>query len=154
MTDPTFQLNTPPTPPSGTTSPTGHETPAPDAPGAHGADPYRPASYAPVPYGYRESEPQQYGPQQYGSPQYGARPGTNGLAIASLVLGVLWLYWLGSIVAVVLGHMALRQIKKAPPHQQPEGRGLAIAGIVLGWVGVGVLILIGAFIAAVELGRS
>ena len=145
MTDPTFQLNTPPAPPSGTTSPTGHETPAPTVPGPQGVDPYRPASYAPEPAGHP-----QFGPP----PQYGARPGTNGLAIASLVLGILWLYWLGSIVAVVLGHMALRQIKKAPPHQQPEGRGLAIAGIVLGWVGIGVLLLVGAFIAVVGLSES
>jgi len=36
---------------------------------------------------------------------------TNGLAIASLVLGVLWLFWLGSVIGLVLGLMALRQIK-------------------------------------------
>ena len=52
---------------------------------------------------------------------------TNGLAIASLVLGVLWLFWLGSVISLVLGLMALKQIKTR--HQ--GGRGIAIAGVVL-----------------------
>lgn len=59
---------------------------------------------------------------------------TNGLAIASMVLGILWIYWLGSILAVIFGHVALSQIRQNP-HQ--GGRGMAIAGVVLGWVGVG-----------------
>ena len=52
---------------------------------------------------------------------------TNGLAIASLVLGVLWLFWLGSVVGLVLGLMALKQIKT----RNQGGRGVAIAGVVL-----------------------
>ena len=28
---------------------------------------------------------------------------TNGLAIASMVLGILWIYWIGSILALVFG---------------------------------------------------
>jgi len=51
------------------------------------------------------------------------------------VLGILWLYWLGSILALVFGYVALRQIKER--HQ--DGRGLAIAGVVLGWIGVAVI---------------
>lgn len=65
---------------------------------------------------------------------------TNGLAIASLVLGILWLYWIGSILAVIFGHVALGQIGRSGGLQ--TGRGMAIAGLVLGWVGVGVLILL------------
>jgi hypothetical protein len=62
------------------------------------------------------------------------RPQTspNGFAIASLVLGVLWLAWLGSILAVVFGHIALRQIGGEPN----KGRSLAIAGLALGYVGM------------------
>ena len=30
----------------------------------------------------------------------------NGKAIASMVLGILWLYWIGSILALVLGYIA------------------------------------------------
>jgi len=52
---------------------------------------------------------------------------TNGLAIAPLVLGVLWLFWLGSVVGLVLGLVALKQIGT----RKQGGRGVAIAGVVL-----------------------
>src|SRR5581483_6890252 len=61
---------------------------------------------------------------------------TNGFAIASLVLGILWLYWIGSVLALVFGYVAKGQIDRSGGYQ--GGRGLAIAGIVLGWIGVGV----------------
>jgi hypothetical protein len=64
---------------------------------------------------------------------------TNGLAIASLVLGILWLYWLGSILALIFGYVARKQIDRS--NEEQKGRGLATAGIVLGWVGVGVAIV-------------
>lgn len=67
------------------------------------------------------------------------RATTNGLAIASLVLGIVWIYWIGSILAVIFGHIALRQIDDTGRTQQ--GRGMAIAGLVLGYVGVGFLAL-------------
>ena len=56
------------------------------------------------------------------------------MAIASLVLGILWLDWIGSVLALIFGYIALGQIKQ----RQQAGRGLAIAGIVLGWIGVAV----------------
>ena len=55
-----------------------------------------------------------------------------------MVLGILWLYWIGSILAVIFGHVALSQIRKDPSIQ---GRGMAVAGVVLGWVGLGVLLI-------------
>jgi hypothetical protein len=67
-------------------------------------------------------------------------PETNGLAIASLTAGILWIGWLGSIAAVIFGHVALSQIKRS--NGRETGQGLAIAGLVLGWFGVGVLLLI------------
>lgn len=66
-------------------------------------------------------------------------PTINGLAVASLVLGILWLMWVGSILALVFGYTAKSQIDRSP--QTQGGRGLAIAGIVLGWVGIGTLAL-------------
>lgn len=63
---------------------------------------------------------------------------TNGLAIASLVLGIVWVYWIGSILALIFGYIAMSQIKQSGD----GGKGLAIAGIVLGWVGVAVLVLV------------
>lgn len=54
----------------------------------------------------------------------------NGLAVTSLVSGLLWLLWIGSITAVVTGIVALRR-KVTGGHQ-----GMAIAGIVLGSLGL------------------
>ncbi|MCB9390658.1 MAG: DUF4190 domain-containing protein [Acidimicrobiia bacterium] len=67
------------------------------------------------------------------------------MAIASLVLGILWLYWIGSVLAIIFGYMARRQIAESGGREQ--GGGLATAGIVLGWIGVGVLVFI--FLAVV-----
>jgi len=64
---------------------------------------------------------------------------TSGMAIASLVLGILWIYWLGSILALVFGYIAKREIRES--REPIEGNGLATAGIVLGWVGIGTLSL-------------
>ena len=52
-----------------------------------------------------------------------------------MVLGILWLYWIGSVLALVFGYMAKSQIDTSGGRQ--AGRGMAIAGIVLGWIGVG-----------------
>src|SRR4051794_32282227 len=49
------------------------------------------------------------------------RPGPDGFAIASLVLGILWLYWLGSVLALVFGYVALSRIKRRPT--EVGGRG-------------------------------
>jgi Domain of unknown function (DUF4190) len=64
--------------------------------------------------------------------------GTSGLAIASLVLGIVWLFWIGSILAVIFGHIALNRIKAS--RGMIEGKGLAIAGLVLGYLGVATLL--------------
>jgi Domain of unknown function (DUF4190) len=70
-------------------------------------------------------------------PDYPMPGPTNGFAIASLVLGILWIWWFGSILALIFGYVARKQIRE----RNETGDGLAIAGIVLGWVGVGVLAL-------------
>lgn len=81
------------------------------------------------------------GPQQYQT-VYAIRPPYLGLAIASLVLsGVAfllgWIAGLGLVLAiagVVCGHMALSKIKNT---EGPwSGRGLAIAGLIVGYVGI------------------
>ncbi len=66
-------------------------------------------------------------------------PKVNGLAIAGMVLGILWLYWIGSVLALVFGFIAKRQIDESGGWQ--TGRGMAIAAIVLGFVGVGFFVL-------------
>jgi hypothetical protein len=89
---------------------------------------------------YQEQAP----PAQYGTPHpatetYVVAAKNNGLAIASLVLGILWIYWIGSILVLVFGYMAKNQIDRSGGTQ--SGRGLAVAGIVLGWVGIAILVL-------------
>jgi hypothetical protein len=57
---------------------------------------------------------------------------TNGLAIASLIAGFMWFGWIGSVLAVVLGHMALRQISRSGGRQ--SGRVPAVIGLGFGYV--------------------
>jgi hypothetical protein len=74
---------------------------------------------------------------------------SNGMAVASLVLGILWIYWVGSVLALIFGYIARQQIDQ---HQgMQDGRGMATAGIVLGWIGVGFLVL---FILVAALGMA
>ena len=74
-------------------------------------------------------------------PQVYRPPGatTNGLAVASLVAGLVWFAWLGSICAVVFGHIALGQINES--NGRETGRGMAIAGLVLGYIGLAWLLI-------------
>jgi hypothetical protein len=60
-------------------------------------------------------------------------PSVNGLAVGSFVLSLLWLFGVGSVLAVIFGHVALRQIKRSQGRQ--SGRGLAVAGLIIGYVG-------------------
>jgi hypothetical protein len=64
-------------------------------------------------------------------------PKTNGLAIASLVLGIAQVFfWLvGAVLALVFGYRARQQIDESGGTQ--GGRGMATAGIFLGWIGIG-----------------
>ena len=78
----------------------------------------------------------------------------SGMAIASLIFGILFIFFPLSIPAVVFGHIALSQIKKSAGRL--GGRGLAIAGLVLGYLGIAMipLILIIAAIAIPNLIRA
>jgi Domain of unknown function (DUF4190) len=125
------------------------------APG--GAQPgYPPPPYpGPPGYGAPAYPPPQYGTPQYGAPGYPPPPAgygppptgypaapdysaygppaqkTNSLAIASLVASLVgFLCWLGSIAGIVLGIVAMNQIKQT----REDGHGLAVAGIAIGAV--------------------
>jgi hypothetical protein len=70
------------------------------------------------------------------------KPPTNGKAIASMVLGILGiviLYVIGPILALVFGHIAKNEIESSNGAQ--GGGGMATAGIVMGWIGVGLALL-------------
>ncbi len=77
---------------------------------------------------------------------------TNALALVSLISGILgWtvMPWLGSVVAVITGHMARAELRRNADTQ--EGDGFAIAGLVLGWSMLG-LTLLGILVAILFFG--
>ncbi|MFT4230796.1 MAG: DUF4190 domain-containing protein [Microbacterium sp.] len=105
-------------------------------PSAYPAAPAQPAYPAPSP-GY--SAPPPYGAAapypQAGYGGYPTAPKTNTLAIVSLVssiAGITVIPFIGSIVGVITGHMSLSQIKR----NGEGGRGLALGGTIVGWVGL------------------
>ena len=74
-------------------------------------------------------------------------PRTNPLAIASLACGngQPFTGMLSTIPAIVLGHMARREIRRTGE----DGSGLATVGLVLGWSGFAVLIVACLFIVVI-----
>jgi hypothetical protein len=62
---------------------------------------------------------------------------TNGLAIAALVSGLLFITTIGAVLAVIFGHVAISQIKRSGGWQR--GGGMAVAGLVLGYAGIAVI---------------
>jgi hypothetical protein len=82
-----------------------------------------------------------------------APPRTNGFAIAALACGIAQFvgFWLlGTIPAVVFGHIARRQIRQTGE----QGAGLAMAGLVLGWVGVALSVLVAVGITLLVVGAA
>jgi hypothetical protein len=89
-----------------------------------------------------------YYPQGYG---YAAKPSTNGMAIASLVLGLVgfftcgYTFFIAPVLAVVFGVKGRRQIRETGQ----QGDGMALAGIILGVIGLVISAAIVIFIIAV-----
>lgn len=108
------------------------------------------------PYGQQPQygeQPQYGGQPQYGQQPYGSQPGyggpkKNGLGIAALVVGILALLSSVSIIggilfglaAIVLGFLGRAKAKRG----EADNGGMALAGIILGAIG---LVLSLAFIA-------
>jgi peptidyl-prolyl cis-trans isomerase B (cyclophilin B) len=107
-------------------------------------------TYPPPPYG---GYPPPYGgyPPPYGYPSgypgYAPPRPTNAMAIASLVCA-----FLIAPLGIVFGHMSLSQIKKTGE----EGRGLAIAGLVVGYLitALTILVVVLSVLMVIALGRS
>ena len=94
-----------------------------------------PPGYAPMPYPYPYPYPQ--------------APGTSGLAIASLVLGIVWIWGVGSLLAVIFGHVSRAQIRRG---ERTGGAGMALAGLILGYIGLAAIVVI--IIAAVAVSNN
>ena len=67
--------------------------------------------------------------------QIASAPQTSGLAIASMVCGILSFFSLGltSLPAIIMGHMARSRIKKSTG--AVGGGGMAVAGLITGYIG-------------------
>lgn len=108
---------------SGASYNVGHSTPY-EQQAPYGQQPYGQQSYNQAPQ--NGSMYQQY--SHPASPQQ-----TSGLAVGALISGIsAWtvLPVFGAVVAIILGHLALSDIKKF----DKEGRGLAIGGLAMGYV--------------------
>ena len=78
-------------------------------------------------------------------PAYRPVSRTSSLAIVSLVFGILsWclLPFIGAIVAIVCGHLARGEIRRAVVGDVIEGDGMAIAGLILGYVHLALWVLV------------
>jgi hypothetical protein len=125
--------------------------PGPQSQPGGGTSPGDPWGSVPARSGLPQYGASQPGAPQYGAPQYGPPPGyppqypygypygypprggTNGMAIAAMVCGICgFLCLVPGIVGIILGFISLPQIKRS----QQSGRGMAIAGIVVGalWI--------------------
>jgi uncharacterized protein DUF4190/uncharacterized protein DUF1707 len=86
-------------------------------------------------------------PGPYPSPVTAQR--TNGMAIGSLVCGIGQVVGgpIAGVAAIILGHQARRQIRQTGE----QGDGMAVTGLVLGYIGIGlaVLALLGFLLLAV-----
>lgn len=67
---------------------------------------------------------------------------TSTLATVSVVAGILSFFALpviGGIVALITGYMARKETRAVPPTH--SGDGLATAGIIMGWINMGLTVL-------------
>lgn len=90
----------------------------PGFPDAPAGQPYPGSAWPAAPYGYP--------PYGYGGPGQPPR-GTNGMAVASLVLGICGFFFITPIVGLILGLVSLSAVRKSGQ----RGKGLAVSGIVL-----------------------
>ncbi len=109
---------------------------------------YEYPQYNQVPQGNQQYNAPQYQTPQYGQPMYGQPPvvpdNSKGFAIASLIIGILSVTcccggWLPSILAVVFGIISKNRKK--------ENNGMALAGIILGAIGIVFSIILIIFMA-------
>lgn len=123
-----------------------------------------PGSYPPPPPG--EGYPGGYVPPPAGAPPYGGQPqyyggyqgpmapSTSGFAIASLILSIasfVILPIIGAVLGVIFGHLALNEIKQS--QGRVEGRGLALGGLIVGYIHIGLAIcFVVGFIVLVVIG--
>ena len=73
-------------------------------------------------------------------------------AIVSLIFGIIcWmaLPFVGAIVAIVLGHIARSEIRRSPPGTL-EGDGMALAGLILGYLHIVLVVAVLALVLSLS----
>ena len=110
------------------------------------------SQYPPAPPQYPPTNPPPpgYGAPPPGYPMPGARK-SNGWAITSLICGIIGCFGLTSIGAIIFGVLG---IKKANREPQAGGKGLSIAGIVLGVLWLAMMALFSSGIYALVSGTA
>jgi competence protein ComGC len=81
-----------------------------------------------------------------------AQPKNSGLAISSLVLGILSLmcfYIFAAVPAVICGHIAYSRIKRSGG--MLTGSGLALAGLITGYIGIAISLFMIPFLLAIAI---
>ena len=82
---------------------------------------------------------------QQNLPPYGGYPSslpTSTMATVSMISGILGFFilpLLGSIIALITGYMARQETRAVPP--KASGDGMATAGIVMGWIQIGLAVI-------------
>lgn len=108
-----------------------------------------PPGYPPYGPGYGYNYGYNYGPPVYPPPYYPGPmpPSTSYFAIASLAcaLGGILIFFpfgagLGAILGIIFGHVALGDIRRS--HGAKVGRGMAIAGLVTGYLLIALLVML------------
>jgi len=147
---------------------------APHSAAAQSAPQYAPApTYAPAP----QQQPPAYvpaaGPLEYQQPGYAAggypgypqdmygnyvAPPSQGLSIASMVLGILaipstFCYGFGfllAVLAIIFGHVGHSQSKR----QTGQANGMAVAGLICGYISLGIVLVVFLFVFMIGIAAS
>jgi hypothetical protein len=96
-----------------------------------------------------EAPPRPHGSPVRGIEYQGGATQTNGMAVASLVMGIIGIIVcpiIFGVLAIIFGFIARSQIEASRGRQ--SGAGMAVAGIVLGFVGIPLGCLVGVLMAA------
>lgn len=111
----------------------------PADPAASGGYPPPPAGQAPGGYPPGGQAPGGYPPPPGGFVGYAPPRPTNNMALASFIVSLVSLFScpLIGLVSVFLGRRARDEIQRTGE----QGEGLAKAGVIIGWVGVGLTVL-------------
>ncbi|SBS73889.1 DUF4190 domain-containing protein [uncultured Microbacterium sp.] len=110
----------------------------PVAPPAYVPPAYPPAAQTP-PYAAPGAYQPPVNPYAYGG--YAAVQKTNTLSIVSMIASIAGFIWIlpfvGSLAGAIMGHISLNQIKQTGE----KGRGMALAGVIVGWAGLALVVL-------------